>query len=127
MSRFLVILTFFIILPVTAQMTAKYTNEYVIFERAQDLFAKEQYGAARQEFRTYLDKCTEKNDPTYTKASYYEAMAALELQQNDAVALVENFIKNYPESIYKSTIYFKLEPITTGKRITKQLFCGLPN
>ena len=116
MSRFLVILTFFIILPVTAQMTAKYTNEYVIFERAQDLFAKEQYGAARQEFRTYLDKCAEKNDPTYTKASYYEAMAALELQQNDAVALVENFIKNYPESIYKATIYFKLGAYYYGKK-----------
>ena len=56
MSRFLVILTFFIILPVTAQMTAKYTNEYVVFQRAQDLFEKEQYGAARQEFRVYLDK-----------------------------------------------------------------------
>ncbi len=116
MSRFLVILTFFIILPVTAQMTAKYTNEYVVFQRAQDLFEKEQYGASRQEFRVYLDKCTDKNDPTYTKASYYEAISALELQQNDAVALVENFIKNYPESIYKATIYYKLGMYYYGKK-----------
>ncbi len=108
MNRFLVIVALFVILPVSAQMTAKYTSEYVVFQRAQDLFEKEQYGAARNEFRAYLDKCTQKNDPTYTKALYYEAISALELQQNDAVPLVEDFIRNYPESIYKSSVYCKL-------------------
>jgi tetratricopeptide (TPR) repeat protein len=108
MNRFLVIIGLFFSLSVSAQMTAKYTNEYLVFQRAQDLFDKEQYGAARNEFRVYIDKCTQKNDPTYTKALYYEAMSALALQQNDAVSLVEDFCRNYPESIYKVNVYCKL-------------------
>ena len=108
MNRLLVILSLLVVLPMSAQMTAKYTNEFVVFQRAQDLFEKEQYGAARQEFRTYIDKSTQKNDPTYIKALYYEAMSALELQQNDAVPMMEDFIRNYPENIFQSTIYCKL-------------------
>jgi tetratricopeptide (TPR) repeat protein len=108
MNRLLVILSLLVVLPISAQMTAKYTNEFVVFQRAQDLFEKEQYGAARQEFRTYIDKCTQKNDPTYIKALYYEAMSALELQQNDAVPMMEDFIRNYPANIFQSTIYIKL-------------------
>ena len=41
MNRFLVIVALFVIMPVSAQMTAKYTSEYVVFQRAQDLFEKE--------------------------------------------------------------------------------------
>ena len=108
MNRFLVIIGLFFSLSVSAQMTAKYTNEYLVFQRAQDLFDKEQYGAARNEFRVYIDKCSQKYDPTYTKALYYEAMSALALQQNDAVSLVEDFCRNYPESIYKVNVYCKL-------------------
>ncbi len=108
MNRFLVLISLLVVLPLSAQMTSKYTNEFVIFQRAQDLFEKEQYGAARQEFRSYLDKCTQKNDPTYIKSLYYEAMSALELQQNDAVPMMEDFIRNYPENIFQSTIYCKL-------------------
>jgi tetratricopeptide (TPR) repeat protein len=108
MNRLLVILSLLVVLPLSAQMTAKYTNEFVVFQRAQDLFEKEQYGAARQEFRAYIDNCSQKNDPTYIKALYYEAMSALELQQNDAVPMMEDFIRNYPENIFQSTIYCKL-------------------
>ena len=60
MNRLLVILSLLVVLPLSAQMTAKYTNEFVVFQRAQDLFEKEQYGAARQEFRAYIDNCSQK-------------------------------------------------------------------
>lgn len=108
MNRFLVILVLLALLPVSAQQSAKYTNEYVVFQRAQELFDKGQYAAARNEYRVYIDKCSNTNDPTYTKALYYEAMSALELHQNDAVSLVETFIRNYPESIYKTSVSLKL-------------------
>ena len=47
MNRFLVILVLLALLPVSAQQSAKYTNEYVFFQRAQELFDKGQFAAAR--------------------------------------------------------------------------------
>ena len=44
----------------------------------------------------------------FIKALYYEGLSALELFNNDAVALLEDFNKNYPESIFKKDIFFRL-------------------
>ena len=44
----------------------------------------------------------------FVKAAYLEAISALELYNNDAVALLEGFNKVYPESIYKKDIYYRL-------------------
>ena len=93
---------------VSAQTSEKYNSDYENFYRAEQLFQKEQYGAARYEFRAFIDGFDKPNDPMYIKASYYEAISALELYNNDAITLLEAFNTNYPESIYKKTIYFKL-------------------
>ena len=44
----------------------------------------------------------------YVKARYYEGISALELSNNDAVALLEKFNADYPESIYHKEIFFRL-------------------
>ena len=49
-----------------------------------------------------------KNDPFYIKALYYEGVSALELYNNDGVTLLEQFNRDYPESIYKYEIFFKI-------------------
>ena len=91
-----------------AQTSEKYNSEYENFYRAEELFEKEQYGAARKEFSAFIAGFDEPNDPMYIKASYYEAISALELYNNDAVPLLLSFNKKYPESIYKKEIYFRL-------------------
>lgn len=93
---------------VYGQSSEKYNSQYAEYYRGEELFQKEQYGAARKTFRTFLDGFDQKNDPFYVKASYYEAVSALELYNNDAITLLEAFNKNYPESIYKMDIYFRL-------------------
>jgi tetratricopeptide (TPR) repeat protein len=93
---------------VSAQTTEKYNSEYENFYRAEELFEKEQYGAARIEFRNFINGFDNPNDPKLIKALYYEGLAALELFNNDAVTLLEGFLRAYPESIYKQTIYFRL-------------------
>lgn len=93
---------------VLAQTSEKYNSDYENFYRAEELFEKEQYAAARREFRVFMDKFPNTTDPMYIKASYYEAISALELFNNDAITLLKNFNRNYPESIYKNQIYFKL-------------------
>jgi len=91
-----------------AQTSEKYNSEYANFYRAEELFQKEQYGAARKEFRIFMDGFQEVNDPFYIKASYYEAISALNLYNNDAESLLLNFLTNYPESLYRTDIYFRL-------------------
>lgn len=108
MNRLLVILFVSVSLTVFGQSSEKYNSVYADFYRAEELFQKQQYGSARKEFRNFIEKMNEPNDPMYIKALYYEGVAALELYNNDAVDLLKRFILNYPESIYKNIVYFKL-------------------
>lgn len=110
MNRILIILFAVYGFVVYSQSTEKYNSEYENFYRAEELFVKEQYAAARIEFRAFIDGFDKSrpNDPSYVKAQYYEAVSALELYNNDAVSLLESFNRNYPESIYKMDIYFRL-------------------
>jgi tetratricopeptide (TPR) repeat protein len=91
-----------------SQTTNKYSGEYVTFYKAEDLFMKEQYAAARKEFRNFINETQDKNDLFRIKALYYEGISALELYNNDAVKLLEDFNQNYPESIFKTKIYYRL-------------------
>ncbi len=108
MSRYFLFVILALCTTVYGQTSDKYSGEYAEYYRGEELFEKEQYGAARRTFRTFLDGFDAKNDPFYVKASYYEAISALELYNNDAITLLETFNKNYPESIYKKDIYFRL-------------------
>lgn len=108
MSRILVVLILLISSVTFGQTSEKYNSEYADFYRGEELFEKEQFGAARKEFRLFIDQLDKPNDPLYIKARYYEALSALMLYNNDAITLLENFNKDYPESIYKKQIYFEL-------------------
>ena len=108
MNKMLFIALLFLSCQTYAQTSEKYNSEYANFYRAEELFEKEQYGAARKEFRIFMDGFPEVNDPMYIKASYYEAISALNLYNNDAERLLLTFLKNYPESIYRTDIYFRL-------------------
>ncbi len=116
MNKILLILTLLISLTSLAQSSDKYNSRYANFYRGEDLYLKEQYAAARKEFRVFIDELGNLTDPMYIKASYYEASAALELYNNDAVQLLLDFLKNYPESIYRTKIYFKLGKFYYYKR-----------
>ena len=108
MKRFLVFLLIFLHSFTYSQTSEKYNSEYENFYRGEELFAKEQYAAARIEFRRFADGFNKPNDPMFIKALYYEGLSALELFNNDAVKLLEDFNKNYPESIFKKDIFFRL-------------------
>ncbi len=108
MGRYFLFIVLAMCTTVYGQTSEKYNSQYAEFYRGEELFQKEQFGAARKTFRVFLDDFDLKNDPFYVKASYYEAISALELYNNDAITLLEAFNKNYPESIYKMDIYFRL-------------------
>ena len=108
MNRLLVILFLCISSISISQSSEKYNSDYANFYRAEELYQKKQFGAARKEFRNFLNSFPQPTDPMYIKALYYEGVSALELFNNDAVALLESFNRNYPESIYKKDVYFRL-------------------
>ncbi|MEJ6776241.1 MAG: tetratricopeptide repeat protein [Crocinitomicaceae bacterium] len=108
MNKGLIILAVMCTFAVFSQTSEKYNSHYENYYRAEQLFEKEQYGAARYEFRVFQDAFNKLNNPMQVKAAYYEAISALEMYNNDAVRLLQEFNVNYPESIYKQAIYFKL-------------------
>jgi len=120
MNRILFILLVICNSVVFAQTSDKYNSEYANFYRGEELFTKEQYSAARKEFRAFIDGFNGENDPFYVKANYYEAISALELYNNDAITLLQNFNKHYPESIYKKDIYFRLGKFYYQKKKHKE-------
>lgn len=108
MNRLFLYLILILSLDLQAQSSERYNSVYADFYRAEDLYRKEQYAAARKEFRLFMDGHQKVNDPLFIKAAYYEGLSALELYNNDAVPLLMNFLKNYPESIYRHDVYFRL-------------------
>jgi tetratricopeptide (TPR) repeat protein len=110
---------------VYSQTSEKYNSGYENYYRAEGLFEKEQYAAARQEFSEFLTGVENTNDPMYVKASYYQAISALELYNKDAESLLKEFNKNYPESIYKKDIYFRLGKYYYYKKKNKEALLWL--
>jgi tetratricopeptide (TPR) repeat protein len=90
------------------QTTEKYNSPYVEYYLGEELYQKQQFAAARIEFRNFIGGFKNTEDPLYIKARYYEGISALELYNNDAVNLLIKFNREYPESIYKYEIAFKL-------------------
>ena len=59
-----------------------------------------QYEAARKRFGLYLDRHTEPNSEHYVNASYYHALSTMRLFHKDAAYLMEEFIREHPESTW---------------------------
>lgn len=94
--------------PIFSQTSEKYSGKYAEYFRAEELYEKSQFSAARQVFRKFINTTKDPNDPLYIKARYYEGLSALELYNNDAINLLMSFNQDYPENIYKYEIYFKI-------------------
>ena len=84
--------------------TAIYTNYY----SGEELYEKKQYSSARNEFNTFLLKCQDEENPLHIKARYYDGLCALNLYNNDAINVLEKFIKDYPENIFVNSLNFEI-------------------
>ena len=108
MLRFFVITFCFIAHVALSQQSERYLGDYTKFQTATDLFEKQKYSAAQQEFQLFMTENADANDPFFVKAKYYHSLCALYLYHSDAEALLCNFLAEYPESIYRQEIYFEL-------------------
>jgi len=95
-------------LVVFGQNSEKYEHTSALFYKAEDLFLKQQFSAAREGFSRFLREPGDKMPSFIVKARYYEAVAALELQHDDAMRMLMLFLEDYPESKYRWDIYFRI-------------------
>jgi tetratricopeptide (TPR) repeat protein len=91
-----------------AQTSEKYDSRYQRYYQAEDLFEKAKFSAAHEEFEAFMLEFQDVNDPLYVKAKYYMALSALHLYHTDAERLLLDFLKEYPESIHRQTVYMEL-------------------
>jgi tetratricopeptide (TPR) repeat protein len=108
MMRVGIFIVFFLHLAVFAQQSERYTGEYTRYHTAEDLYEKQKYSAAQQEFDAFMLELCDAQDPFFIKAKYYHALCALYLFHSNAESLLLGFLAEYPESIYRQEIYFEL-------------------
>jgi TolA-binding protein len=108
MMRIGVFFLLFLNLAVFAQQSERYTGDYTRYHTAEDLFEKQKYSAAQQEFNLFMSEMADASDPFYIKAKYYHALCALYLYHADAEKLLLGYLAEYPESIHRQEIYFEL-------------------
>ena len=90
------------------QQSGKYTDDYIRYDRATDLFEKQKYSAAQEEFRMVMVETPDINNPFHVKSRYYHALCALYLFNNGAEKSLLSFLDEYPESIHQEKIYLEL-------------------
>jgi len=100
----------------SAQVTDRHASEHKGFYTAEELFEKQKYSASQKEFEQYLLSQKDKEHPYYVKAKYYYALNAIYLFQPTAETLLLEFLKQYPETIYKKQIHFELGKYYYRKR-----------
>ncbi len=91
-----------------AQKTKIYTDKYVDYRTAQDLYDKEKFSAAQDKFLNVLNAITDKQDEVRVNSEYYYAICALELFHPDAEYLLSRFVVEHPENVKAESVYFQL-------------------
>jgi TolA-binding protein len=93
------LLLFFLLLSHTAllaQKTLVDTDPVALFRKAKELYDDKHYASAEEGFKQYLET-RDQNVELRADASYYIAISAMELYQDDAEGLLYNFTINFPE------------------------------
>ncbi|MBK6951423.1 MAG: tetratricopeptide repeat protein [Crocinitomicaceae bacterium] len=108
MMRVGIFIVFLLHFAVFAQQSERYAGEYTRYHTAEDLYEKQKYSAAQQEFDAFMEEICDAQDPFFIKAKYYHALCALYLFHSNAESLLLGFLAEYPESIYRMEIYFEL-------------------
>ncbi|MGB0888256.1 MAG: tetratricopeptide repeat protein [Vicingaceae bacterium] len=93
---------------VLAQKTTIYTHQNVTYNNALELYDKEKFSAAQEQFRLVLEQVIDKKSEITVNAQYYHAICGLELFNIDAENLLIEFIYAYPESPKVKLAYYHL-------------------
>lgn len=105
MNKYITSMLFVIVLStyMSAQQSAIYTNELVLYNQALELYNNKQFLAAQNLFDKVKDASTDENIDA--DCTYYIANCAVWLNQKGADQLLEDFVVQYPTSIKRNAAY----------------------
>jgi len=109
MFKKIILATFFVTCiagAVSAQKTAIYTDPVAYYNRGLELYDKEKYGSAINEFEAFITQSTD--EELKTNSQFYIAVSSLQLQHQAAEERMKAFIKNNPGHIKTNLAYFHL-------------------
>ncbi|WP_114492862.1 tetratricopeptide repeat protein [Candidatus Ulvibacter alkanivorans] len=89
-----------------SQQTAVYTNELVDYNKAIELYKNNQFLAAQNLFTRV--KSEAEDETIQGDCAYYIANCAVRLNQQNADALMEDFVQEYPTSIRRNDAYINV-------------------
>jgi len=113
-------ISFFVPLLFVAQLYAQQNPSFQVyntFNAATDLLDKGEYVAAAQQFRLVEQSATKASTQSRFEselslvkenAQYYEALCALELENDDAQIMFLRFIKEHPENPFVKLAYYQI-------------------
>jgi hypothetical protein len=101
-----IFLFLFITVPSFSQQTAVFTNELVDYNKALELYHNNQFLASQNLFTKVKNSI--KDETIQGDCAYYIANCAVRLNQQDADALMEEFVTEYPTSIKRNEAYINV-------------------
>jgi TolA-binding protein len=113
MNRYIFILllfTFLILWPaeiIFGQQTAIYKQPEAKYRLAYELFEKQKYGAAQEQFTEIIQSIENKRSLIRIESEYYDAVCALKLENGDAEYKLMSFIENHPGHSNSQLAYFQ--------------------
>jgi len=109
--RKILLITILLILFVSclqAQKTAIYKKPSATYRDAIELFEKEKYGAAQELFNEVILQINDDKSIITADATFYVAVCAAELYNNNAEYELNRFINTYPENSKINRAWFRL-------------------
>jgi len=103
---FLLVISVFLFASSPAQTTIDRESDLVVFNQALNLFENKNYGAARDRFEKFIQ--LNPTEEMMADARYYQAYCAMELFNEDAEYLLENFVAEYPTNAKSGMAFFEL-------------------
>ncbi|MFC5046781.1 tetratricopeptide repeat protein [Aquimarina hainanensis] len=106
MNKYITLVLFVVVLFTTtssAQQSAIYTNDLVLFHQAMELYNNKQFLAAQNLFDKVKSEVKDEN--IQADCAYYIANCAVWLNQKGADTLMEDFVEEYPTSVKRNAAY----------------------
>lgn len=104
----LIILSNTLCFSLFAQKTEIIKEPQRILNDAKALFNEQKYAASYQQYVNYIDLVKDDNTSELADAYYFKAIAATNLENNDADKQIKEFIHLFPNSSRKNNAYFNL-------------------
>ncbi|MEI8202960.1 MAG: tetratricopeptide repeat protein [Bacteroidota bacterium] len=93
---------------VFSQKTAVYNQPDFSYQSAIELFNKQKYNSAKEMFQSVGSSIQDAKSEMKASCLFYAALCACELYNNDAPALLTEFINLFPENAHLNQTYFAL-------------------